>query len=159
MRTRQIKDFEDYLISDSGVVIKSSSGRAMSQHVCNHGYPYVFLTKQKKRYIKKVHRLLMEAFVPNPENKATVNHINGIKTDNRLSNLEWATVAENVRHAYANNLGKPPKGEHHCCAILTEDAVRDIRKYKHTHKHYSLKYGVTEGAILRVIHRKTWKHI
>ena len=68
------------------------------------GYLSVILTKGCVSKHKKVHRLVAEAFIPNPEGKRTVNHIDGRKTNNAVENLEWATHSENYRHAYATGL-------------------------------------------------------
>lgn len=69
---------------------------------CKDGGGYLRVNLLGKTH--KVHRLVAQAFIPNPENKSTVNHINGIKTDNRVDNLEWATRSENTRHAFDNGL-------------------------------------------------------
>jgi hypothetical protein len=75
-----------------------------------NGYPGVTLcTGKYKRF--SVHRLVAISFIPNPENKPTVNHINGVKYDNRVENLEWATYIENNRHAFDTGLTVIKKGE------------------------------------------------
>lgn len=71
----------------------------MKQNSRGDGYKLIGLHKNKKQYLKSVHRLVAEAFVPNPNNYHIVNHINEIKDDNRAENLEWVTTQENVNHS------------------------------------------------------------
>jgi hypothetical protein len=68
------------------------------------GYGLLHLYKNNKNHTRKAHRLVLQAFVPNPENKPQVNHINGNKLDNRVENLEWCTDKENKIHAFATGL-------------------------------------------------------
>ena len=70
-------------------------------------YPTTLISENGKSRLVSQHRLLAENFIPNPENKKEVNHINGIKNDNRLENLEWATKSENRKHAFDTGLQKP----------------------------------------------------
>lgn len=78
----------------------------------SNGYRTVFLSKNKKRKLKKIHRLIAEAFIPNPENKPCIDHINTIRHDNRIENLRWATYKENGNNEITKtNLSNSQKGK------------------------------------------------
>lgn len=75
------------------------------------GYANITLIKNGNKFKTVIHRLVAKAFIPNPENKPEVNHINGNKRDNRLDNLEWCTSSENRKHAFKIGLAKARKGK------------------------------------------------
>lgn len=76
-------------------------GRILACSLDTYGYPQINLFDLNHCVkTRKIHRLVAEAFIPNPENKPTINHINGIRTDNRLENIEWNTVQENSLHSF-----------------------------------------------------------
>lgn len=73
--------------------------RILKPRITKNGYLYVHLRNGSISKYVKVHKMVAVAFIPNPENKPQINHINGIKTDNRVDNLEWNTASENMLHA------------------------------------------------------------
>lgn len=112
---KHIKGFEGlYEISVNGDVIslnyrRSGMAKKLSASKVKSNYMAVKLPVNNKDTSFYVHRLVALAFIPNPENKDEVNHINGIKHDNRVENLEWTTHTENIRHAKRSGLIKSPK--------------------------------------------------
>lgn len=96
----------NYIVSNTGKIRREGSDRDHSVRD-RKGYLSVDLYENSKRKTERVHRLVAEAFVPNPDNKPYVNHKDGNKYNNNASNLEWATSKENCRHAWDNGLAKP----------------------------------------------------
>lgn len=99
MRFEIIKDYPDYIIFENGIILNCKTDRFL---VVNNGsgfYKTVRLRKDGKAKTEKVHRLLAKAFIPNPYKKNCVNHKDANKLNNNLSNLEWCTHQENMRHA------------------------------------------------------------
>ena len=131
------KDIEGY--GDKFQV--SSIGRVRdwrTQHIYSttrydsKGYPIVGLTdRQGKRHTRKIHRLVALAFISNLDDKPTVNHINGIKTDNRVENLEWMTYREQMLHSYATGLSVKRKGVYSAKSKINRcqlGLIKDLRK-------------------------------
>lgn len=103
----RIKSLDRIVSNHQGSGIRK--GKTMSFTICK-GYYRVIFTREARHLHRFVQRVVAEAFIPNPENKKEVNHKNGIKTDNRVENLEWCTPSENVKHAYKSGLKKALKG-------------------------------------------------
>lgn len=99
MKQVDIKDFEDYQITDDGRVWSKKTNKWMIlQTNKKNGYSYVGLMKNGKRRLKSIHRLVAEAFIPNPDNKLCIDHCNTIRTDNRVENLRWCSHKENMNN-------------------------------------------------------------
>jgi hypothetical protein len=158
------KSIERTTIRSDGLK-QTFKGKILKPSVNEFGYMFVCLSKNGKIKMMRVHRLVASAFIPNPENKPEVNHKNGVKSDNELSNLEWNTRIENVRHFCKTGLKKAFKGEENYNSKLTESDVMFIRN-NYTHRHpkfntvaFSKKFGVHNTVISSIVTFKTWKHV
>ena len=103
---KDIKGYEGlYAITDKGQVYSYKKQKFLSPAKCGKGYLKVMLCRGKEDHKNlMIHRLVAEAFLPNPEGKLTVNHKDGNKLNNDVSNLEWNTYSENLKHAYSHGL-------------------------------------------------------
>jgi hypothetical protein len=100
MEFKVIEDYEDYSINTDGVIMNNWNGNTINTSVGSMGYQVVSLTSPfNVRKLLYVHRLLAKAFIPNPENKPCVDHINNDRTNNNINNLRWCSVKENIRNS------------------------------------------------------------
>lgn len=161
---KDIEGFEGvYKVSNKGRVMsfKYSREKVLRNAVTN-GREFVRLLKNGSYHCFHINRLVATTFLPNPENKAQVNHINGIKIDNRVENLEWCTHSENIKHAIENKLIVHEKGENHQRSLLKEKDVISIRQKKVMGAKYidlSKEYNVSIGCIQGIVERRNWTHI
>lgn len=128
---KDVKDYEvEYQVSNFGHVYSIKREKYIKAYMDKDGYLIVGLCKDSKQKIYKVHRLVAKAFIPNPENKQQVNHIDGDKTNNRVENLEWVTCQENIIHCHEAGLWKPRYGKdhHNFGKHVTEDTKLKMSK-------------------------------
>ena len=165
----QIKNHKEYYISRNGEVYsminnagnKRKKPYKLKQTLDRNGYYWVGL-KGSNKAMEKVHRLVAKAFIPNPENKPVVNHIDGNKTNNNVENLEWCTYSENTKHAHNTGLCNVLKGENASNAKLTNEECKELIQYTldgYTNDELSKIYGLHSRYISLIRHKKRWKTI
>lgn len=158
---KPIRGYESYKVSDAGEIM-NSRGRLLKSNADGKGYLSVSLCAGGVEKKRMVHRLVAVAFLPNPDSKATVNHKNGNKTDNRAVNLEWATQSENNQHSYDMGLASPKgiTGERNGRAKLSAADVADIRVLLGNGTPVvaiAARYGVNSTTIGKIKRGQNWK--
>jgi hypothetical protein len=144
-----------YIITENGNVISLISGKKLKPHYVG-GYLRISLVTNTGRKAFLVHRLVASVYLPQSVLLDEVNHINGIKDDNRLGNLEWSNRRKNTDHALINNLYK--SGEKLPQSKLTRfdvETINNLLKSK-TQKEVSAIMGVSRSTINRVALKKSW---
>lgn len=156
----------EYQITSSGDVYSlnynhTGKKRKLKTRKNHSGYHLIGIRVNGKCYVKQVHRLVADAFIPNPENKPQVNHINGNKDDNSVNNLEWVTAKENILHAIKTNL--KPVGEKSYLAKITEKQAIEISELLVENKlsvpEICKKCKVSYSTVNDIKRKKSWKSL
>lgn len=166
---KQIKGY-NYKVSNHGRIISSiyrpchiiSKGDILLRNVItSKGYCVVSLYKDRKVKQRRVHQLVLEAFVDNPLDLPSINHKDGNPLNNHIDNLEWCTSSYNQQHAYDTGLRKPPRGEKNGMAKLDEDDVLFIRTFKALFSEQELRdmFNLSVPGLRHIIRRTRWKHV
>ena len=171
---KTIKDFPMYAISNKGCVKRIIScagqrvGKILSQRPnpspkyskCH--YPSVRLSRRRKLFIRKIHILVLEAFISPRPFGLVANHKDGKKENNHINNLEWCTQSENVKHSFAMGLKKNKKGYNHCRAKLKEGEVWLVRRLleskKFTQQYIAQMFKVHYSTISLIKLNKHYKN-
>jgi len=168
---RDIPDFEGYQVSSFGRVkgvdrlrkgktgLRLTNGQEMKQVLNKKGYPEVRLRKNGC-HTRLVHKLVASAFMTKPEGCTQINHLNGIKTDNRLENLQWVTSSQNQLHAYKLGLQPSRAGESNGRAILTDKkvtALKELYNSGKSAKEVSEIMNINLYTVRQIISGRTWK--
>lgn len=124
-----------------------------------YGYPVCKLWKHSKGKNFTIHRLVAITFIKNIDDKPLVNHIDGNKFNNHVSNLEWCTNSENDLHAFSLGLRSVRKGEKCNFSKLTSNEVREIKNLKKegkTQREIAKVFNVSEGNVSQIINGHRW---
>ena len=158
---KDIKEYEGkYQVSSLGRIksLYRWNGKAfysrehiIKSYINKNGYVYIALMKNNKNKNCRLHRLVADAFIPNPENKPQVNHIDGDKTNNRVDNLEWCTQSENEIHAYNNGLAN---NDNQKIKLIQYDIQGNLLNVYNSLKEASDKTGVNISKISHCINNK-----
>jgi len=156
---RRIRNFLDYSVSNWGRVWSYKTEKFLKPCPDHEGYLQVGLYKDRSRYSKKIHKLVIEAFVgPCPEGKEA-NHISGIKANCRLDNLEYLTHSENLKHAFKMGLMNN-EGENGPNAKLNMIKAREIRKLRRqgmSCKNLTKRFRIGYQTIYNIINNEAWQ--
>ena len=146
---KPIPNYPNYSVTEDGKVINNKFNRELKPILGNTGYYQVSLSNKGESRNLTIHRLIANVFLSNDENKREVNHINGIKTDNRIENLEWNTSSENRQHAFDTGLKKYTERQRRINSELMSKPVLDTQTgiFYNSAKEASRLLGINKNTL------------
>ncbi len=166
--TNMIEEWRDvvgyegkYKVSNMGNVYGKKYEKLLTPHIDKLGRKQVALCLDGGIKAIRVHRLVAKAFIPNPENKPQVNHLDNNPSNNNVSNLEWCTPHENTQHMLKQGRCNPPVGERQGKHVLSNEIVSKIKELQNTKTYIEIShmFGLNKTTVYDIIKNKTWKHI
>ena len=159
--------YDKFEISNNGQLRNIKTETIYKQTINKKGYCQVCVSlgSRSKKKIFRIHKAVAETFISNPENKQEVNHKDGDKSNNNVSNLEWVTASENIQHAYQNGLKKPLYGMDNGASKLTQSDIEYIRErfvygdHKCGARALGRKFNVDKNMILDVVRHISYTNI
>lgn len=157
---KDIIGYDQYQVSNLGRVKTTANEATRKERILKplihpKGYFRVALWRNNKSKFFFIHRLVAEYFISNPENKSTINHIDGDKSNNHIDNLEWATYRENMNHAVKNRISAC--GERNGRSKLNWMQIKEIRISHLTSDELAAIYSVHKSNINRIKRKEGWK--
>lgn len=152
-----ILGFEGYWINKKGEIIGRKGNKIYHRVIDRKGYEKIILRSKQKTKMLSIHRLVALSFIPNPENKPQVNHIDCDKLNNSVENLEWVTNQENHNHKMKNGLNVSKALEEHGNAKLTNEQAAFIKKSNKNYKDLANEFGVSVYTVYNIKNNISWK--
>lgn len=153
---KEISDYPGYFVTEEGEVYSAKTDRVLKPCVMKNGYYAVCVWHKSKKTTLVIHRLVAKAFLGIPDKKMDVNHKDGVKTNNHVSNLEWCTRKQNIRHSVEvlKNYG----------AIKTNtETVLKVRELyatdNYTYRELGEMFDMSITNVHSIVLRRTWTHI
>lgn len=161
-RWRQVNGWP-YEVSDCGRVRRMETGHILKCYTNKRGYVLATLNRDGQRTTAKVHALVLHAFGDPRPNGYTCDHLNGIKNDNRIENLQWVSFGENTHRAIQDgriNVRWP--GSQHASSKLHERdiaAMFALRRAGHTQSEIGIQFGIARGHVSHILRGARWAHV